>query len=105
MGKKDILALFLQFKRNNTRTKYSLSKDTIADLASIGEFAKSLGLLTFQTVMRTLPKLTRDVELLATLKDIMPIPETTFEEATKNVRGMDHLKDLVYLISLCLDPM
>lgn len=35
----------------------------------------------------------------------MPITETTFEEATKSVRGMDHLNDLVYLIGLCLDPI
>ncbi|KAF9010351.1 hypothetical protein BGZ52_007560, partial [Haplosporangium bisporale] len=49
-GKKDVLALFFQFKKDNTGTKYSLSKDTIADLASIGEFAKSLDLCTFQTV-------------------------------------------------------
>lgn len=104
-GKKDVLALFFQFKRDNTETKYSLGKDTIADLASIGEFSKSLDLRTFQLVMNTLPKITRDIELMATSKEIMPIPETTFEEATKNVRSMDHLKDLVYLVSLCLDPM
>ncbi|KAF9368777.1 hypothetical protein CPB97_004272 [Podila verticillata] len=104
-GDLDVLALFFQFKRDNTETKYSLGKDTIADLASIGEFSKSLDLRTFQLVMNTLPKITRDIELMATSKEIMPIPETTFEEATKNVRSMDHLKDLVYLVSLCLDPI
>ena len=54
---------------------------------------------------RSLPKLTRYVELLETLNVIVSIPETTFEEATKIVHGMEHLKDLVYLTSLCRNPM
>ncbi|KAG0031773.1 hypothetical protein BGZ82_006831 [Podila clonocystis] len=104
-GKKNILAIFFQFKRKNIGNKYSLSKDSIADLATIGEFANSLGLRTFQAVMQTLPKLTKDNELSATLNLILPAPETTFEEATDNIRGMDHRKALVHLINLCLDPM
>ncbi|KAF9310233.1 hypothetical protein BG003_008771 [Podila horticola] len=96
VGKKNVLALFFEFKQEMIGSKYSLTKDSIAYLATIGEFAKSLDLRTFQAVMLTLPKLVKDAELSATLNLILPAPETTLEEATDNIRDMDHRKDWLF---------
>ncbi|KAF9275878.1 hypothetical protein BGZ74_003816, partial [Mortierella antarctica] len=85
--KYNVLTLFWDLKNKSRNQKYSLSKDTIADLSSTGEFAKRVKCWRGHWGM------------------LLPLPTSTFEEAVKNSEGLDYRDDLVRLTTVCIDPM